>query len=256
MPRLFQPDSRLVSEVCPSPNFGARRGRKRPDMLILHYTGMKGADAALRRLCEKSSQVSSHYLVFEDGRIVQMVPEKKRAWHAGVSSWEGERDINSRSIGIEIANPGHDFGYPKFPRKQVKAVIALCKDIVTRHKIRADRVLAHSDVAPARKQDPGEKFPWAELHIKGVGHWQKPAPISGKGGFKHGDRGKKIRAAQQMLRSYGYGISPTGIFDKEIEEVVAAFQRHFRPNRVDGVLDASTHSTLEKILRTRPRRAV
>jgi N-acetylmuramoyl-L-alanine amidase len=217
---------------------------------------MKSADAALRRLCEESSEVSSHYLVFEDGRIVQMVPEGKRAWHAGVSSWEGESDINSRSIGIEIVNPGHDFGYPKFPKRQIDVVIALCKDIVKRHKIRADRVLAHSDVAPARKQDPGEKFPWAKLHKAGIGHWQKPALISGKSGFKRGDRSTEIRAAQQMLRSYGYGLSVTGIFDKETEEVVVAFQRHFRPKRVDGILDASTYSTLEKILRTRRRRAV
>src|SRR5689334_15714717 len=123
MPTPFSPDSRLVKAVQPSPNFGARRGVKRPDMLILHYTGMQDSEAALCRLCEKSSEVSAHYLVFEDGRIVQMVPENKRAWHAGVSSWEGESDINSRSIGIEICNPGHDFGYPGFPRKQIDAVI-------------------------------------------------------------------------------------------------------------------------------------
>jgi len=256
MPSPFRPDSQLVKAVRPSPNFGARRGVKRPDMLILHYTGMQDCGAALQRLCEKSSEVSAHYLVFEDGRVVQMVPEKKRAWHAGVSSWEGASDINSRSIGIEICNPGHDFGYPDFPKKQVEAVIALCKDIVKRNKIRADRVLAHSDIAPARKQDPGEKFPWAKLHKAGIGHWRKPAPISKKTGFKRGQRGEKIRIAQEMLRSYGYGISASGRFDQSTQEAVTAFQRHFRPARVDGRLDASTLATLQKILRSRPPVAV
>jgi N-acetylmuramoyl-L-alanine amidase len=252
----FRPDSFIVAAVAPSPNHDERKDGRQADIILLHYTGMQTGEAALERLCSPQSKVSAHYVVFEDGRIVQCVPETRRAWHAGESFWAGETDINSRSIGIEIVNPGHDFGYPKFPKRQIDVVIALCKDIVKRHKIRADRVLAHSDVAPARKQDPGEKFPWAELHKAGIGHWQKPAPISGKSGFKRGDRSTEIRAAQQMLRSYGYGLSVTGIFDKETEEAVAAFQRHFRPKRVDGMLDASTHSTLEKILRTRPRRAV
>ncbi len=253
MPPRFSPDSRLVKAVHPSPNFGERRGVIAPDMLILHYTGMEDSDAALRRLCEESSEVSAHYLVFEDGRIVQMVPEDKRAWHAGVSSWEGESDINSRSIGIEIANPGHDFGYPAFPKKQIRAVIALCKDIVKRHKIRADRVLAHSDVAPARKQDPGEKLPWAQLHKKGVGHWVRPARTLRRKSFRLGDRGEEIRAVQGMLAAYGYEVSPTGTFDENTRNIVIAFQRHFRPRRVDGIIDASTRLTLTKLLSKRPR---
>jgi N-acetylmuramoyl-L-alanine amidase len=249
MPAPFRPDSRLVNAVRPSPNFGARRGRARPDMLILHYTGMRDCAAALRRLTEKSSEVSAHYLVFEDGRIVQMVPEKKRAWHAGASSWEGETDINSRSIGIEICNPGHDFGYPAFPRRQIEAVIALCKDIVKRNKIRAHRVLAHSDIAPERKQDPGEKFPWSRLHKAGVGHFVRPSKIS---------RGKKIgreeiRLAQRQLRDYGYDIAVTGEPDTRTKIVVAAFQRHFRPKRVDGALDQSTRATLARLSSQRPR---
>ncbi len=253
MPRTFSPDSRLVKAIEPSPNFGERRGVIAPDMLILHYTGMEDPDAALRRLCKKSSEVSAHYLVFEDGRIVQMVPEEKRAWHAGVSSWGGESDINSRSIGIEIANPGHDFGYPKFPKKQIEVVIALCKDIVKRHNIRADRVLAHSDVAPARKQDPGEKFPWAQLHKKGIGHLVPPARTLRRKSFRLGDRGEEIRAAQEMLKAYGYEVSPTGNFDENTRDVVIAFQRHFRPRRIDGILDASTRLTLTKLLSKRPR---
>lgn len=250
---LFSPDSRLVDEVRPSPNFGERKGVKRPDMLILHYTGMKSADAALTRLTEKSSEVSSHYFIFEDGRIVQMVPEKKRAWHAGVSSWEGKTDINSRSIGIEIANPGHDFGYPEFPKPQIEAVIALCRDIVKRNRIRADRVLAHSDIAPGRKQDPGEKFPWAELRRKRVGHFVQPARTLRKRSLQLGDRGKEVLEAQKLFSNYGYGVPRNGIFDETTRDVVLAFQRHFRPRRVNGILDQATRITLEKLLSKRPR---
>jgi N-acetylmuramoyl-L-alanine amidase len=228
---------------------------KRPDLLILHYTGMRDCAAALRRLTEKNSEVSSHYLVFEDGRIVQLVPEKKRAWHAGVSLWQGERDINSRSIGIEICNPGHDFGYPNFPRKQMKAVIALCRDIVKRNRIKPEHVLAHSDIAPARKQDPGEKFPWAQLHKAGVGHLVRPLKITRCKKFRRGDRGAEILEAQRRLAEYGYGIAPSGKFDTAMEEVVTAFQRHFRPRRVDGVLDDSTRATLARLLSKRPSRS-
>lgn len=250
----FRPDSRLVNEVRRSPNCGARRGVKRPDLLILHYTGMQDCAAALRRLTEKTSEVSSHYLVFEDGRIVQLVPEKKRAWHAGVSSWQGESDINSRSIGIEICNPGHDFGYPDFPRRQMKAVIALCRDIIKRNHIRPEHVLAHSDIAPARKQDPGEKFPWARLHKAGVGHFVPPAKIARGKRFRRGGKGAEILEAQRQLAEYGYGIAPSGKFDAATEDVVIAFQRHFRPRRVDGVLDASTRATLARLLSKRPSR--
>ena len=162
---VFQPDSFVVAEVRPSPNHDERKLDRKPDLILLHYTGMQTGAAALERLCSAESKVSSHYVVFEDGRIVQCVPEERRAWHAGVSFWAGETDINSCSIGIEIVNPGHEFGYVDFPLRQIAAVISLCKSIITRRgPIAADRVLAHSDVAPTRKQDPGEKFPWALLH--------------------------------------------------------------------------------------------
>jgi N-acetylmuramoyl-L-alanine amidase len=251
---LFSPDSPLVAAVHASPKCGERRppAASAPDMLILHYTGMEAADAACRRLCEPDSEVSSHYLVFEDGRIAQLVPESARAWHAGVASWEGASDINSRSIGIEIANPGHDYGYPDFPAAQIEAVIALCRDILARHAIRADRVLAHSDVAPSRKRDPGEKFPWAALHDNGVGHWVPQAPIVRGKVFRLGDRGDEIRALQERLGDYGYGISPTGEFGRATEDVVAAFQRHFRPALVDGAADPSTQATLRELLAARP----
>ncbi|HZD91107.1 MAG TPA: N-acetylmuramoyl-L-alanine amidase [Pseudolabrys sp.] len=251
----FQPDSFMVAEVVPSPNHDQRVGGA-PDMILLHYTGMQSGDAALRRLCATESKVSAHYLVFEDGRIVQCVPEERRAWHAGVSSWAGETDINSRSIGIEIVNPGHEFGYREFPLRQTAAVIALCKAILTRRgPIPPERVLAHSDVAPSRKQDPGERFPWQLLYDSGVGHWVRPAPLSVEGQtLRIGDEGDAVSRLQRTLAAYGYGIEPSGRFDDETRDVVTAFQRHFRQARVDGIADASTMRTLRALIETLPER--
>jgi N-acetylmuramoyl-L-alanine amidase len=249
----FHPDSFLVTEVVPSPNHSERKNGRGPDMIVLHYTGMADANAALRRLCTPDSKVSAHYVVFEDARVVQCVPEERRAWHAGAGSWAGEDDVNSVSIGIEIANPGHDFGYPDFPKRQIASVITLCRTIISRRGIRAERVLAHSDVAPARKRDPGEKFPWNLLHESGVGHWVPPAPIRDAGPtLALGERSEAVREVQAALAKYGYGISPTGRFEQETQDVVAAFQRHFRPARVDGVVDVSTLTTLRLLLETRP----
>ena len=248
----FAPDSPLVTLVKTSPNHGERRHHRRPDMIVLHYTGMQSADAALDRLCGIGEQpppgVSAHYFVYEDGRILQCVPEARRAWQAGASCWEGEEDINSRSIGVEIANPGHEFGYPDFPEAQIRPVIALCRDIIARHGIRADRVLAHSDVAPNRKQDPGEKFPWRRLFEAGVGHWVEPTPVADGPALKLGDRSAGVSQLQGLLAEYGYGINPTGFFGDQTRDVVAAFQRHFRPARVDGIADGSTLDTLERLL--------
>ncbi len=243
-----------MAEVRPSPNYSDRKNDQRPDMIVLHYTGMSDADAALERLCAPESQVSAHYFVYEDGRIVQMVPENRRAWHAGVSSWAGESDINSCSIGIEIANPGHDYGYPDFPKRQIAAVTALCRGIQTRNTIAPERVLAHSDVAPARKQDPGEKFPWRTLYDSGVGHWVKPARIV-EGGLllSLGDSGDAVAAMQESLRKYGYGITASGTYDSATHEVVKAFQRHFRPDQIDGITDESTRATLLELIAQRGR---
>jgi N-acetylmuramoyl-L-alanine amidase len=251
---VFQPDSFIVSDVVPSPNFDERKDGRRPDMIVLHYTGMPTGEEAMKRLTMSASKVSSHYVVFEDGRIVQCVPEDKRAWHAGESSWAGETDVNARSIGIEIVNPGHEFGYPNFPLRQIAAVISLCKSIITRRgPISADRILAHSDVAPARKQDPGEKFPWGLLSESGVGHWVRSAPLDLEGqGLKPGDRGETVTRLQRALRSYGYGIAETGSYDDATRQVVTAFQRHFRQARVDGVADPSTVLTLRALIETRP----
>ncbi len=223
-------------------------------MIVLHYTGMLDAKAALERLCAPRSGVSAHYFVFTDGWVVQVVPESRRAWHAGASFWAGETDINSCSIGIEIANPGHEFGYPNFPKRQIAAVTALCRGIQTRNTVPSVRVLAHSDVAPARKQDPGEKFPWRTLYDSGVGHWVEPVPVSDDGLLLAlGDRGDEVTAIQDQLREYGYGIAVNGNYDSAMHDVVAAFQRHFRPARVDGACDASTQATLYELLARRGR---
>ncbi|HXZ22895.1 MAG TPA: N-acetylmuramoyl-L-alanine amidase [Pseudolabrys sp.] len=251
---VFSPDSFIVAAVAPSPNFDERKDGRPPDMILLHYTGMKTGDEALHRLATPASKVSCHYVVFEDGRIVQCVAEERRAWHAGESWWAGETDINSRSIGIEIVNPGHEFGYTDFPLRQIAAVISLCKSIITRRgPISADRILAHSDVAPGRKQDPGEKFPWGLLSESGIGHWVRAAPLDLEGsGLKPGDRGEPVTRLQRILRSYGYGIVETGIYDEATREVVTAFQRHFRQALVDGIADPSTLLTLRALIETRP----
>ncbi len=242
----------------PSPNHGERRPGKTPhaavDLLVLHYTGMKSAAAALARLCDPLAQVSAHYLIDAHGLVYRLVPEERRAWHAGVGQWAGDTDVNSRSIGIELANPGHEHGYRDFPDEQIEAVTELCFDIVARHKIRPTRVLAHSDVAPTRKQDPGERFPWEPLYEAGIGHWIAPVVIAEGALLQPGDRGPAVAAMQAALREYGYGLEASGEFDALTGAVVTAFQRHFRPARVDGIADHSTLRTLERLLSSRPPR--
>ncbi len=251
----FLPDQ-AGAEVRVSPNFGIRNGGMRPDCLILHYTGMETAQAAENWLCRPESEVSTHYLVHEDGRIVQMVRESDRAWHAGKGSWKGRCDVNSFSIGVEIVNCGPLGDFPEFPDIQIEAVAALCRDVCARHGIEPERVLAHSDVAPGRKIDPGEKFPWARLHALGVGHYVPPAPIQGGRFLAPGDRGEPVEAFQSMLSLYGYGLEINGLFDEETRIAVEAFQRHFRPARVDGVADRSTIETLHRLLGALPRLSV
>jgi N-acetylmuramoyl-L-alanine amidase len=199
----------------PSPNHDDR-GNAAIDMLVLHYTGMKTAKAALERLCDPASKVSAHYTVDEDGTIYAHVPEARRAWHAGISFWAGETDVNSRSIGIELVNPGHDYGYRDFPDAQIEALITLCHGVLLRHPIPSARVLGHSDVAPARKEDPGERFPWERLARAGIGLW----PVS-----------RDANLDAEALGRFGYDPGAGS------ESVITAFQRHFRPAKVDGVWD-------------------
>lgn len=239
----------------PSPNIEPRRAGARLDMLILHYTGMMSAERACDWLCDPASRVSCHYLIDEQGGIVRMVEEKMRAWHAGTSSWKSETDTNSRSIGIEIHNPGHAFGYPAFPRAQMEAVVALCLDILSRRGIAPQMVLGHSDVAPRRKIDPGEKFDWELLHRAGVGHWVPPAPLQEGRSLRRGDKGAAVAALQRMLARYGYGIGEAAVFDEATAAAVTAFQRHFRPERVDGIADRSTVATLRRLIAAAPQPA-
>lgn len=245
----FDADSRHVAAVVPAFNFEARAPGFDARYLILHYTGMLSAEKAVSWLAAAESRVSCHYVVAEDGRVTQLVPEAMRAWHAGVSKWDGVLDVNSASIGIEIHNPGHELGYPEFPVAQMQAVAALSGDICARNRIAPRHVLAHSDVAPHRKIDPGEKFDWRFLFERSVGLWVEPEAIRDDDrGFEPGYAGAAVVSAQALLAAYGYGVGQSGVLDGETVSVVRAFQRHFRPGRVDGRLDGSTIATLERLL--------
>lgn len=215
----------------PSPNHDSRNGAP-IDILVLHYTGMKTAEEALARLCDPAAKVSAHYTIDRDGMVYAHVPEAERAWHAGLSYWAGERNVNARSIGIEIVNPGHEFGYIPFAEAQIAALIELAHEILQRHPITPKRVIGHSDVAPARKADPGELFPWQRLAEEGVGVWSKPAKATGD-------------FAANLAR-FGYGLPP----DAEVTEkdVIIAFQRHFRPARIDGIADDECEQLLSGLL--------
>ena len=231
---------------APSPNFDARKTP--PDMVVLHYTGMPTGAEALARLRDPDAKVSAHYLIEEDGQLFRLVDEARRAWHAGVAFWKGERDINARSIGIELVNPGHEFGYRDFPSVQIEALIALLGDIRGRWSIPDNHILGHSDVAPERKQDPGERFPWKVLAKAGHGLWAEPPPAPGAP-LGLGDEGTGVFALQAGLTRLGYDCAPSGQFEARTSTVVTAFQRHWRPERVDGIADGETRARLVHLLR-------
>jgi N-acetylmuramoyl-L-alanine amidase len=217
-----------------SPNRDERPDGRRPDMLILHYTGMRGAAEALDRLCDPAAQVSAHWLIEEDGKVWRLVPEELRAWHAGVSFWDGESGLNACSIGIELVNPGHEFGYRPFPEAQMAALIELARGLVARWAIPPHRVLGHSDVAPRRKQDPGELFDWRRLASAGIGLWPRPsAPVDD---------------AANALVALGYEVA-------DLTATLTAFQRRFRPACLDGVADQETLALLGGLLDLLGRRA-
>lgn len=231
---------------APSPNFDQRTVP--PDIIVLHYTGMQTGPEALDRLRDPEAKVSSHYLVEEDGRVFRLVDEARRAWHAGVSFWKGERNINGRSIGIEIVNPGHDWGYRHFPAVQIAAVIELLSDIRSRWSVDDARIVGHSDVAPGRKIDPGELFPWQRLAEAGHGLWVEPPAAPGLP-LAEGEEGAGVFALQAGLTRLGYDCAPSGKFDADTRTVVSAFQRHWRPERFDGVADGETRARLIALLR-------
>ena len=238
-------------QIVDSPNHDRRPSRGAIDTLVLHYTGMKDFESALARLTDPVAKVSAHYLIDEGGEIYRLVSEERRAWHAGVSSWRGAKDVNGCSIGIELANPGHEFGYRPFPQAQMAALHMLAKDILVRQRIPPHRVLGHSDVAPSRRCDPGELFDWAGAAAAGIGLWPKefnfPAQPK-EASLELGCEGDEVRAMQQCLAQFGYGIELTGEFDEMTRDVVTAFQRHFRQARVDGILDFETRCRLDVLV--------
>lgn len=232
--------------AAPSPNFDNRRSP--PDMIVLHYTGMKTGEEALARMCDPDAKVSAHYMIEEDGRLFALAPEERRAWHAGKSFWKGETDINAVSIGVELVNPGHEWGYRAFPDAQIEALIALLGDIRERWDIPDSRILGHSDVAPSRKEDPGELFPWRRLAQAGHGLWIEPPPAPGAP-LAVGDEGMGVFALQAGLTRLGYDSAPSGRFETDTEIIVRAFQRHWRPERIDGIADGETRARLVNLLR-------
>lgn len=254
---------------APSPNWDERDGP--PDLVVLHYTGMASGEAALRKLRDPDpragayeadlppawrgqppetslGRTSAHYLVEEDGRIFRLVDEDRRAWHAGVAFWGGEKNVNARAIGIEIVNGGHDYGLPAFPMAQIDAVAALVGDILRRRKLAPSRVVGHSDIAPDRKADPGERFPWASLAAAGAAiHVEATGAGRGVRLAAAGDAGAAVRAAQERLMAIGYGLAASGAMDPRTVAVVAAFQRRFRTASIDGVLDAETDALIATV---------
>jgi N-acetylmuramoyl-L-alanine amidase len=222
-----------------SPNHDARPDGARVDMLVLHYTGMRTAQEAIDRLCDPAAKVSAHYVIDEDGIVWRLVAEERRAWHAGASFWQGSENVNGISIGIEIVNPGHEWGYRRFPEAQMAALETLGRGLLERHAIPGDRVVGHADVAPLRKQDPGELFGWPRLARAGIGLWPTdPAPPPGD-----------IAGAQAMLAAIGYRVPRAGLLDDEMRQVLIAFQRRFRPSRVDGALDRETAARIASVER-------
>jgi N-acetylmuramoyl-L-alanine amidase len=221
----------------PSPNYNHRNAPI--DILLLHYTGMQSAQAALDRLCDPGAKVSAHYVVDEDGTTYRLIDEEFRAWHAGAARWAGIGDINAHSIGIEIVNPGHEFGYRAFPLRQMESVLTLAQEIIARHGIKASRVLGHSDVAPLRKEDPGELFDWRYLAENGVGLWPQPKPCAWS------DAEFLLK-----LRAYGYDLEgPSGTeAAKARHAAVMAFSRHFRPTRLVSMPDPELKSVLNGLI--------
>lgn len=230
---------------APSPNHDARTHGKSVDILLLHYTGMKTGQAAVDRLLDPEATVSSHYVVDEDGTVYRLVAEERRAWHAGVSYWRGAERINDRCIGIEIVNPGHEWGYRDFPALQMAVVCDLCLGILSRHPIPPRNVIGHSDVAPDRKEDPGEKFDWQGLADNGVGLWPKDISDLGTVGVLTDETAMRLVRAD--LAAIGYRIAAHGAHDKDLATVLRAFQRHWRQEEINGLADAGTRARLRAV---------
>jgi len=234
----------MILRDHPSPNHDSRPDGQGVDMLVLHYTGMTDAGSALARLTDPSAKVSAHYVIDEDGTILRMVAEERRAWHAGRSFWRGATNINARSIGIELVNPGHAFGYRPFAEPQMASLIALARDILNRHAISARNVVGHADVAPDRRQDPGEFFDWARLAASGVGLW----PFHDQGAGSTAPAKESLTIIQGWLALFGYALTINGQCDAATIAALEAFQRHFRPAQVRGIPDEESVRRLEGLV--------
>lgn len=234
----------------PSPNYEARPVSTVIDTIIIHYTGMRSADDALQRLCDPVAKVSAHYVIDEEGCVYQLVEDSQRAWHAGLSYWRGKEQLNDMSIGIELVNPGHEFGYRPFPNAQIKSLIALCTQLIARHPIKQHHIIGHSDIAPKRKEDPGEFFNWQHLAEHGIGIWhgislppQKPKPL-----IQKGDSNERVSTMQTQLAKYGYQIPQHGIFDDDTAATVIAFKRRFYPSNLEASWDSVAENMLQNLL--------
>lgn len=234
-----------------SPNYNTRPPGVPIDTIVLHYTGMSTAEAALNRMVDSASEVSAHYLIHENGEVIQLVEEEHRTWHAGKSSWRGRENVNDVSIGIELVNPGHEFGYRAFPEPQMQALAVLCQDMMARHPIEARNVVGHADIAPERKEDPGELFDWAWMASQGIGVFpslnlsdEYPVTL-----FEQGAEGGDVHQMQEGLMRYGYMIQPNGLFDEHTAKVVVAFRRHFAPQTIAPIWDNQAQAMLDALLR-------
>jgi len=237
----------MISQIA-SPNFESRQGQA-VDTLIFHYTDMLTTDAAIARMCDPEAKVSAHYVVSETGEVTQLVAEVARAWHAGESHWRGSNNINARSIGIEIANPGHSNGYVPFPKVQMMAVRDLSLEIIARQHIPARNVVGHSDVAFLRKIDPGELFDWPFLAKAGVGMFPFDARATTGRELHPGDTGLPVTRLQTALSNWGYGLKLDGDYGIKTQQCVMAFQRHYRPEKLDGIWDNECAGLLSALLR-------
>jgi N-acetylmuramoyl-L-alanine amidase len=224
--------SQIIS--FPSPNFDDRPQGIPTDILVVHYTGMSETIQALERMCSPLAKVSAHYLIDEKGQVFQLVSEKKRAWHAGISSWRGNFNINDRSIGIELSNPGHEFSYQKFPKTQINSFINLANNIIRRHSIPARNIVGHSDISPTRKKDPGELFEWRKLALRGIGYWPKTL--------------KRNHTRQVNKKNFEFALKTYGYETSNLQATIIAFQRHFLPRRINGIADQEMYTILEVLI--------
>ena len=227
-----------------SPNFDTKkRSTSKVKYLIFHYTGMRSENAAIKKLTNTSSKVSCHYFIKSNGEIIKIVPDLYTAWHAGISSWKKDKSLNSNSIGIEISNPGHDYKYKKFNQRQLTSIIKLSKNLKKKYKIKKENILGHSDIAPLRKKDPGEKFPWELLNKKKICIWHN---VSEKNCIKL--RGKKLNNNNfffQLLFKFGYKYSTD---NNEKIKIYKSFQRRFRPQLISSIVDQESYAILKSLI--------